>query len=152
MNRQWLQLAIILAVFTGLSSTALAESSVQVALIQAEKGTKDFIAPELESMASTFKRFPGFNQFKLVKSENMTLGLGEKGTVEAPRGKTIEVTYRGVSKGFVKLRFKLGKLEMNVRVHNGGTFFHGGFANKSGRLIVAIKARSEQNGQPKKRR
>ena len=141
---------ILVTVFAGLSSTAYAESSVQVALIQAQKGEKPFIAEELKSMESTFERFPGFNQFRLVKRKQMNLGLGETGRVEAPRGKNIEVTYRGVSKGFVKLRFKLGELEMNVRVHNGGVFFHGGFRNGDGRLIIAIKARSEVIGKVKK--
>ena len=150
MIRKRLQLAVLVTVFAGLSSTAFAESSIQVQLIQAEQGKKATIAPELAPLAKTFKRFPGFNQFSLVKNDLMKLKLGEKGVLEAPGGKNVEITYRGVSKGFVKLRFKLGELEMNVRVHNGGVFFHGGFKHENGRLIVAITARSEVLGKAKK--
>ena len=129
-----------------LPSLASAEATLEVHLIEAKKGDAPRVDPALEGFKKTFSRFPGFNQFAQKKVEQKNLKLGEALTVQAPGEKTATVTYRGVSKGFVKLRFKLGDLEMNVRVHNGGVFFHGGYEHDGGRIVLAVRARSTVSG------
>ena len=148
MNRKVYQVAgLVLGLLVlGWPAMASAESHIELQLIKATTAEKPSIAPELKELSKTFKRFPGFNSFSLAGQDKMKLKLGETAEMDAPGGKKIQVTYRGVSKGFVKLRFKLGELEMNVRVHNGGVFFHGGYKHEGGRLIVAVRALSETLG------
>ncbi len=124
-------------------SAASAEGLIDVRLIFAEKSTTPSVDAPLRDLTKTFARFPGYTKFSLIKQKELRLGKGKSQTVSAPNDKTVQVTYRGMSKGFVKLRFKLGELEMNVRVHNGGVFFHGGFNYKKGRVIVAIRAKGD---------
>lgn len=126
-----------------LPSRARADGTVEVRLIYAEKSEKASVEPKLKDLEKTFSRFSGYNAFSFLDGKKMPLKLGETGSLMAPGGKKIDVTYRGMSKGFIKLRFKMGEFEMNVRVHNGGVFFHGGYKHKEGRVIVAIRARGE---------
>lgn len=147
MNRQWRLVIGIVAALLLAEGVARADSNIQVQLIQAEKGDEAFVAPELKGLSKTFKRFNGFNRFSLVDDQTVNLKLGENKDITAPGGKTVSVSYRGISKGFIKLRFKLGELEMNVRVHNGGIFFHGGYSTENARIIVAIRAKSDVDGE-----
>ena len=141
------RIVLIAGVCMGLiPSLASAEASLEVHLIEAKRGDSPKVDPALDGFKKTFARFPGFNQFSQKKVEQKNLKLGESLAVAAPGGKTATVTYRGVSKGFVKLRFKLGDLEMNVRVHNGGVFFHGGYEHDGGRIVLAVRARSMVSG------
>ena len=154
MNRNVFRIAgLVLGLLVmGWPALASAESHIEIKLIKATTSEKPSVAEELKELARTFKRFPGFNTFALAAEDKMSLKLGEVASMDAPGGKKIQVTYRGVSKGFVKLRFKLGELEMNVRVHNGGVFFHGGYKHDDGRLIVSVRATSDTLGQsPAKR-
>ena len=148
MNRKVFQIAgmVLGLLVLGWPALASAESHIEIQLIKATTSDSPSVAGELKELANTLKRFPGFNTFTLAAQDKMSLKLGEVASMAAPGGKKIQVTYRGVSKGFVKLRFKLGELEMNVRVHNGGVFFHGGYKHDGARLIVAVRATSDTLG------
>lgn len=139
-----LALAAVVAVLAALGpQSAKAEESakIDVRVIHATPG-KAHIDPKLKDISKHFKRFAGFQRFDLVKRESMSLGMKETGTATMPNGKKLKLTYRGTSKKYVKLRLILGDLQMNIRVYQGGVFFHGGSRYKGGSLIVAVKAGS----------
>ena len=98
------------------------------------------VDPKLADLARYFHRFPMYTRFEAAGSHRLDLAERQAGTVTLPGGRKLVLTYRGTSKGFVKLRFELGDMKMNVRLRSGGVFFHSGVPHRKGRLLLAISA------------
>ena len=135
--------AVQFAALAAADTPAEGNARVEVRLIHATLADTPQVHPRLKDLQTYFKRFPGYNQFTLLKSAASEIDVGKTVTLETPNGKPLVVRYRGFSKGFVKLRFKLADMEMNVRVHDGGVFFHAGYAHEGGRMIVAVRVKQE---------
>lgn len=114
---------------------------LDVRIIHATKGDP-YVHPSLQDLAQHFRRFGGYDRFTLVGRQSMSLGMEQTGSMSLPNGKSLQLIYRGTSKEYVKLRFIMGDLQMNIRVHEGGVFFHGGTQFGGGALIIAVKATS----------
>ncbi len=125
----------------GLATAAPAEAGVEVLIIHATQGESEMIHGRLKSMEKTFKRFPMFNQFDLLAKHDATLQLKQPQMIPMPNGKELRLIYRGMDKTgtFVKLRFEFADMHMNIRVKDGGLFFHAGSNHKNGRLLIAIR-------------
>jgi hypothetical protein len=129
--------------------SALAEVSVEVRKIYATS-EKEYVDPKLGDLAQHFNRFGMFTSFELKGSETLNFSSeGQERTLSLPGGKTLKLIYRGTSKGFIKLRFELADLQMNVRIHEGGLFFHSGVQHDKGRVVLAIKAKTTEGAAPK---
>jgi len=134
---------------SGMTGPSMAD--VQVHIIYAKKAqTKPKVDPKLKGLKRYFNRFPGYNWFELKKVKTLSVPLGDTVGLQVPGKRLLKLKYRGVSKGFVKLRFELGDMHMNVRVHNGGVFFHSGFNFENGRIILAVRPRIKPGGGVKK--
>lgn len=114
---------------------------LDVRIIHATKG-EPYVHPSLQDLAQHFKRFGGYERFTMLGRQSMELAIEQTGSMPMPNGKTLQLIYRGTSKEYVKLRFVMGDLQMNIRVHEGGVFFHGGTQHAGGALIIAVKASS----------
>lgn len=117
------------------------KARLDVRIIHATRG-EPYVHPSLQDLAQHFKRFGGYDRFTMVGRQNMELVMEQTGSMQMPNGKKVELIYRGTSKDYVKLRFVMGDLQMNIRVHEGGVFFHGGTQFGGGALIIAVKATS----------
>ncbi len=117
------------------------EAGVEVLVIHATQGGTPLIHGRLQSMEKTFNRFPMFNRFDLLAKHDATLQLKQPHTIQMPNGKSLRLIYRGLDKtrSFVKLRFEFADMHMNIRVTNGGLFFHAGSNHEGGRLLIAIR-------------
>ena len=134
---------------SGMTGPSMAD--VEVHVIYAKKAqTKPKVDPKLKGLKRYFNRFPGYNWYQLVKVKTLSVPLGDTVGLQVPGKRLLKLKYRGVSKGFVKLRFELGDMHMNVRVHNGGVFFHSGFNFENGRIILAIRPRTKAGSGAKK--
>ena len=134
-------LALLLVALGAPPAEADDHARIDVRVIHATKGQPN-VHPGLRDLAQHFKRFAGYTRFDLASRQSMDLSLEETGSMRLPNGKTLKLIYRGTSKKYVKLRFILGDLQMNIRVYEGGVFFHGGTQYGGGSLILAIKATS----------
>jgi len=131
---------MIAALFlTAGASEAQADARVEVRVIYATKGKK-YIHPKLKDLESYFGRFGAFTSFEPVQQKTLSLKLSQTGAVTLPTGQKLNLIFRGVSKDYVKLRFKLSDMEMNIRIHDGGLFFHSGVPFRDGRLVISIRA------------
>ncbi|NUN16093.1 MAG: hypothetical protein HUU55_20905 [Myxococcales bacterium] len=129
----------VLLVVGFLPTGAFADTKVTVRMIQAA-AQPESIHPDLKDLAGYFQRFGTFKSFQPAGVKEITLKLDETGSMVLPSGDKLELQYRGTSKEFVKLRFSLADMSMNIRIHDGGIFFHSGVAYKGGRIILAIRA------------
>jgi hypothetical protein len=140
--KAWLSAAIALLLVLVLAAPVAADGGparIEVRVIHATKG-QPFVHPSLSDLGAHFKRFGGYNNFTLLDRRSMTLSLEETGAMPLPNGKTLKLIYRGTSKKYVKMRFILGDLQMNIRVFEGGVFFHGGTQYGNGALVLAVSA------------
>jgi hypothetical protein len=131
----------LLALLATATPALAQDESVAIELRMIEATTDgNAIDPKLADLEPYFNRFGPFTSFKALDTKSLTLAEGRVGKVALPDGSTLELTYRGKSKGYVKLRFELGDMKMNVRIHEGGFFFHSGVKHGKGRVVLAIKA------------
>lgn len=141
-------LALVLAAIVVLAVIAVPgpvraddKARLDVRIIHATRG-EPYVHPSLQDLAQHFKRFGGYDRFTMVGRQSMELAMEQTGSMQMPNGKKVELIYRGTSKDYVKIRFIMGDLQMNIRVHEGGVFFHGGTQFGGGALIIAVKATS----------
>ncbi len=83
--------------------------------------------------------------FELLDTVGLSLKPGEKGTVEIPGGRVLELTptqFRqrkiGITAGLVEKEHSL--LKTTFRIENHGTVFLGGPAYEAGFLVLAVTA------------
>lgn len=143
--RAWMALAaavvLLLTVAVAQPARADGRARLDVRIIHATKGDP-YVHPSLQDLAQHFRRFGGYERFTLLGRQSMELAMEQTGTMALPNGKSLQLIYRGTSKEYVKLRFIMGDLQMNIRVHEGGVFFHGGTQYGGGALVIAVKATS----------
>lgn len=137
--RKSVLMALMLVAVGFLPTEAFADTKVTVRMIHATSQPES-VHPDLKDLAGYFQRFGTFKSFQPAGVQEMTLKLDETGSVSLPSGHKLELQFRGTSKEFVKLRFSLADMSMNIRIHDGGIFFHSGVAHKGGRIILAIRA------------
>jgi hypothetical protein len=139
-----LALAALVGLGVGSDASAApppAEVGAEVLIIHATQGETPSIHGRLKSMEKTFRRFPMFNRFDLLAKHDTSLQLKKPHAFQMPNGKELRLIYRGLDKTgtFVKLRFEFADMHMNIRVTNGGLFFHAGSNHQGGRLLIAIR-------------
>lgn len=139
---------LALIAFSGLVSAQPID--VDVRKIYATR-TGDTVDPKLSDLKKHFARFGPFKSFQALGESSLKFAeKGDTQTVKLDSGDTLTLIYRGQSKGYIKLRFKLGQMQMNVRLKDGGLFFHTGVPWKEGQLVLAIEAKSgQQKRKPK---
>ncbi|MCA9523314.1 MAG: hypothetical protein KC609_20205 [Myxococcales bacterium] len=118
-------------------------ASFEVRVIAAARERRPTRDPDISPrMARQLGRtFSKFNSFKLVKLVTFRAAANVKSPMALPGFEhPLQLTYLGMKKNFIRIYLELLGLRTQVRVHNGGTFFHATQRRRS-LTIIAVTSR-----------
>jgi hypothetical protein len=117
-------------------------STLTVTVVHAHN-KKPGVDPKLKALSPYLqKSFASFTGFAQVGVHAATVPVDGEASFKLPDGKTLTLSFKGASKGFIKVYLELDGLKTTVDVRDGGLFFQAGRVYQDGILVLAIGAKT----------
>lgn len=143
---KWIALCAFLATITSgteARSKDTSTASFEIRVIAAARERKPANDPDLSPrmVRQLSRTFNKFNSFRIIKVVTFRAATNVKSPMAVPGfSQPLQLTYLGMHKNFIRIYLELLGLRTQIRIHNGGTFFHAAQRRRS-LTIIAVTSR-----------